>query len=80
MLQLVSYNLNGIRSAMDKGLIAWLQTTNIDIFCVQETKAQFDQIDFAPFEALGYFVSWAQAEKKDIVALLLFQKSNQIKS
>ena len=50
MLQLVSYNLNGIRSALDKGLIAWLSESNIDLFCVQETKAQFDQIDFTPFE------------------------------
>ena len=78
MLQLVSYNLNGIRSALDKGLIAWLSESNIDLFCVQETKAQFDKIDFTPFEELGYFVSWAQAEKKDTVAWLLFLKLNLI--
>lgn len=74
MLHLVSYNLNGIRSAMDKGLIAWLQESNIDIFCVQETKAQFDQIDFTPFESLGYFVSWAQAEKKGYSGVATFSK------
>ena len=74
MLQLVSYNLNGIRSALDKGLIAWLSESNIDLFCVQETKAQFDQIDFTPFEELGYFVSWAQAEKKGYSGVATFSK------
>lgn len=75
MLQLVSYNLNGIRSALDKGLIPWLQESNIDILCVQETKAQFDQIDFTPFENLGYSVSWAQAEKKGYSGVATFSKS-----
>lgn len=74
MLQLVSYNLNGIRSALDKGLIAWLSESNIDLFCVQETKAQFEQIDFTPFEELGYFVSWAQAEKKGYSGVATFSK------
>jgi len=74
MLQLVSYNLNGIRSALDKGLIAWLQASDIDILCVQETKAQFDQIDFTPFYELGYTVSWAQAEKKGYSGVATFSR------
>lgn len=73
-MQLVSYNLNGIRSALDKGLIPWLKESDIDILCVQETKAQFDQIDFTPFEELGYFVSWAQAEKKGYSGVATFSK------
>ena len=34
-MKIVSYNLNGIRSAMSKGLLDWLQTENPDVFCIQ---------------------------------------------
>ena len=40
MKKIVSYNLNGIRSAMNKGLMDWLKATNPDILCVQELKAE----------------------------------------
>lgn len=39
MPKLISYNLNGIRSAMNKGLLDWLKGANPDIFCIQELKA-----------------------------------------
>jgi exodeoxyribonuclease-3 len=73
-MQLVSYNLNGIRSAIEKGLLEWLNASDIDIFCVQETKAHADQIDFTPFEESGYFVSWTQAEKKGYSGVATFSK------
>lgn len=63
-MRIVSYNVNGIRSAMNKGLVDWLATQQIDILCLQETKAQPDQVDFAPFEELGYQHYWNSAEKK----------------
>jgi exodeoxyribonuclease-3 len=53
-MKIVSYNLNGIRSAMSKGLIEWLEKENPDVFCVQETKAQPEQIDVITFNGLGY--------------------------
>ena len=43
-MRVVSYNVNGIRAAIKKGLIEWLKAYPVDILCVQETKAQFDQI------------------------------------
>ncbi|MDR0733218.1 MAG: exodeoxyribonuclease III, partial [Dysgonamonadaceae bacterium] len=43
-MKIISFNLNGIRSAIGKGLFDWLKQEKPDIFCVQETKAQPEQI------------------------------------
>jgi len=53
-MRIISYNLNGIRSAAGKGLFEWLGKESPDIFCVQETKAQPEQIDGMTLRALGY--------------------------
>lgn len=53
-MKIISYNLNGIRAAINKGLFDWLETENPDIFCVQELKAQEDQIDLLTLQSLGY--------------------------
>jgi len=74
-MHIVSYNVNGIRAALKKDLIGWLKANkSIDVFCVQETKAQFDQVDFSPFEDLGYNVYWEQAEKKGYSGVATFSK------
>jgi exodeoxyribonuclease-3 len=44
-MKIISYNLNGIRSALNKDLTAFLQEEAADVVCFQETKAQPDQID-----------------------------------
>ena len=53
-MKIISYNLNGIRSAINKGLLTWLPEANPDVFCIQESKAQPDQIDTHAFAELGY--------------------------
>lgn len=63
-IKLVSYNLNGIRAAMKKGFAEWLQTYNPDIICIQETKAQPEQIDSEAFHKMGYHTYWFSAKKK----------------
>jgi len=62
--KIFSYNVNGIRAAIKKGLIDWMKNSNPDILCVQETKAQPNQIDNSVFEELGYNCYWFSAEKK----------------
>jgi len=64
MKKIISYNLNGIRAAIKKDFVGWLKAENPDIVCIQETKAQPDQIDDALFEELGYHCYWFSAEKK----------------
>jgi exodeoxyribonuclease-3 len=80
MKKIISYNVNGIRAALNKGLADWIKIENPDILCVQETKAQDDQIDNAVFEALGYHCYWFSAQKKGYsgVGILTKQKPDRI--
>lgn len=73
-VRILSYNLNGIRSASSKGLEAWLATHAFDILCFQETKASSDQYDAAALEALGYKSYWHSAEKKGYSGVATFSK------
>ena len=53
-MKIITYNVNGLRSALSKGFTDWLAEELPDIVCLQETKAQPDQIPTLEFEALGY--------------------------
>lgn len=63
-MKIISYNVNGIRAALSKGLIDWLKSTDADIVCIQELKATPEQFDTAQFENLGYHCFWNPAVKK----------------
>lgn len=73
-MKIISFNANGIRSAAKKGFFDWLHQQNADIVCVQETKAQEDQLIndpmFYPFE-YNYYVS---AEKKGYSGVAIYSK------
>jgi len=73
-MRIVSYNVNGIRAAIKKGLIDWLKEYEVDVFCVQETKATPDDIDLKLFTALGYHVAWYPAQKKGYSGVAVFSK------
>ncbi|MCP9612619.1 exodeoxyribonuclease III [Coprobacter tertius] len=63
-MKIITYNVNGIRSALNKGLIDWLSAERPDILCLQETKAQPDQVPTEEFESLGYHCYFFSAKKK----------------
>ena len=63
-MKLISYNLNGIRSALNKNLTGWLRAENPDILCIQETKAQPDQMGSQTFKNLGYDCFWHSAVRR----------------
>jgi exodeoxyribonuclease-3 len=63
-MKIYSYNVNGIRSAVSKGLLEWLATEQPDVIGFQEIKANEVDIDTAAFEALGYECYWFSAQKK----------------
>ena len=73
-MRIVSYNVNGIRAAIKKGLIEWLTEYPIDIFCVQETKGAPSDIDLTLFTNLGYHVAWYPAQKKGYSGVAVFSK------
>ncbi len=63
-MKIISYNLNGIRSAIGKGLLEWIAEDNADIYCFQETKAHETDIDKNAFKELGYKPYFFSAQKK----------------
>jgi len=63
-LKIISYNVNGLRAAINKGFKEWFEVENPDILCLQETKMQEDQVDKLYFESRGYYQYWHMAEKK----------------
>jgi exodeoxyribonuclease-3 len=80
-MKIISYNVNGIRAALKKGFIEWLQTADPDVICLQETKAHKEQLDLSVFEYAGYkYHYWFSAQKKGYssVAILSKTKPNHI--
>jgi len=74
-MKIISYNVNGIRAAMRKGFIEWLQAANPDVICIQETKANFDQVEIEKIEEAGYpFHYWYSAVKKGYSGVAIFSK------
>lgn len=64
MRSIVTYNVNGIRSAISKGLLDWLNAGQFDIVCLQEVKARPEDVRSEVFAELGYHVYWHSAVKK----------------
>ncbi|CAI8209279.1 MAG: Exodeoxyribonuclease [Formosa sp. Hel1_33_131] len=80
-MKIISYNVNGIRAALKKGFIDWLKNADPDVICLQEIKAQEDQLDLSVFEDAGYAYNyWFSAQKKGYsgVAILSKTKPNNI--
>ena len=74
-MKLVSYNVNGVRSALDKGLAEWLRAVDPDCFCMQEVKALPEQVNASIFEELGYkYQYWHNAVKKGYSGVTVFTK------
>ena len=73
-MKIITYNVNGIRAAMNKDLVGWLKAANPDVLCLQETKATSDQVDVKAFEALGYHLYWYSAQKKGYSGVAIFSK------
>ena len=75
-MKIISYNVNGIRAAMNKGLTKWLKAADPDILCLQEIKAQKDQVEFEAFEQLGYHHHyWYSAQKKGYSGVAVLSKT-----
>ena len=75
-MKLISWNVNGLRAIMNKGFLDNFEQINADVFCLQETKLQEGQIDFAPE---GYNVYWNSAIKKGYSGTAVFSKIKPIK-
>lgn len=74
-MKIISYNVNGIRAALKKGFAEWLKSSDPDVVCLQEIKAQKDQIDTSIFEELGYNHYWFSAQKKGYSGVGILSKT-----
>ncbi len=75
-MKIISYNVNGIRAALNKGLLTWLADANPDVFCIQESKAQPEQVDVDAFRELGYqHIYLHSAVKKGYSGVGIFSKT-----
>lgn len=74
-MKLISWNVNGIRACVNKGFENFFKEADADIFCIQETKCQPDQIDL---EFEGYQSYWNSAEKKGYSGTAIFTKQKPL--
>ncbi|MGJ8658249.1 MAG: exodeoxyribonuclease III [Cellulophaga fucicola] len=75
-MKIVSYNVNGIRAAINKGFIDWLTATDPDVICLQEIKALKEQLDLSLFEDAGYgYNYWYSAQKKGYSGVAILSKT-----
>ncbi|WP_405400523.1 exodeoxyribonuclease III [Maribacter sp. Asnod2-G09] len=75
-MKIISYNVNGIRAALRKGFLEWLGTVSPDVVCLQEIKANEDQLDLSLFEEAGYkYNYWYSAQKKGYSGVAILSKT-----
>ena len=74
-MKLISWNVNGLRSCVNKGFIDTFKDLNADVVCLQETKLQEGQIEL---ELEGYYDFWNYAEKKGYSGTAVFTRENPL--
>ena len=73
-MKVITANTNGIRAAARKGFFDWLEAQQADVVCIQETKAQIDQLDDPVFHPQGYHCYYFDAEKKGYSGTALYSR------
>tara|TARA_B110000881_G_scaffold176763_1_gene161742 strand:- start:5461 stop:6225 length:765 start_codon:yes stop_codon:yes gene_type:complete len=75
-MKIFSYNVNGIRAAIKKGFLSWLEEYSPDVICLQEIKANKDQLDLEVFSKIGYkYNYWFSANKKGYSGVAVLSKT-----
>jgi exodeoxyribonuclease-3 len=73
-MQVISANLNGIRSAANKGFFEWMLQQDADVICVQEVRAQMDTLTDEKFRPKGYYSYFFDAQKKGYSGVGIYTK------
>ncbi len=74
-MKIISYNVNGIRAAINKGFLDWLTQADPDVICLQEIKANKEQLDLNLFSEAGYSYNyWYSAQKKGYSGVAILSK------
>ncbi|MFH1410723.1 MAG: exodeoxyribonuclease III, partial [Patescibacteria group bacterium] len=79
-MKLISWNVNGIRAAVNKGFLEWFEKESPDILCLQETKAHSDQLGFELTHPKGYHAYFSSSQvKKGYSGVATYTKKEPIK-
>ncbi len=73
-MKIITYNVNGLRAAINKGFCEWLANEQPDVLCLQETKLQPDQFPADAFAGMGYHIYLYSAQKKGYSGVAIFTK------
>ena len=76
-MKLISWNVNGLRAAINKGFLDFYKNIDADIFCVQETKMQYEQVT-DEIKNIGKYQYWNSAEKKGYSGTAVFSKTKPV--
>lgn len=77
-LKLLSWNVNGIRAVLKKGFLEWFKQANLDILCIQETKAWEEQLPDELINVPGYHSYFCQGVKKGYSGTAIYTKEKPI--
>ena len=77
-MKIYSWNVNGIRAMLGKGFMQWFRDESPDVLCLQETKANVDQLDEEVVNPEGYYSGWNSAEKKGYSGVVTFSKKKPV--
>ena len=78
-MKIISYNVNGIRAAINKGFIDWLKGSEADVVCLQEIKANKEQVETKLLDKIGYYNYWFSAQKKGYSGVAIYSKKDETK-
>ena len=77
-MKVISINTNGIRAASRKGFFEWLPKQHADVICIQETKAQIDQLGDEIFHPAGYVSAYYDAQKKGYSGTAIYSRKKPL--
>lgn len=77
-MKLLSWNVNGVRAAMKKGLVEWMEASQADVICLQETKAHPGDVQHVAWPT-GYKAHWNSALKKGYSGTVVFSREAPLK-
>lgn len=73
-MRVVTYNVNGLRAALCKGFLEWMQAVDADVFCLQEVRALPLELPLSELEAMGYGAYFFPAEKRGYSGVAIFSR------
>ncbi|MEK9166986.1 MAG: exodeoxyribonuclease III [Patescibacteria group bacterium] len=79
-MKIVCWNVNGVRAAVKKGMLEFLERENPDIFCIQESKAKPKQLSEEVLNPSGYYSVWNSAERPGYSGVAIFSKKKPIRT